>query len=250
MSSKAVFLDRDKTLIEDPGYINSPTQLKILPGVVDALKQLKKMGYMLVVVTNQSGVARGIIKIQILDEIHQKLTQLFAQKGVYIDRIYQCPYHPDGVIPEYRKESELRKPNPGMILKAAKEMDIDLSQSWMIGDSYRDIAAGKAANCRTILLNFGLDQTYRKPQDPVPDKNAVNIKEAVNIIKMFERKNKNSTEPALKPTGSPASKTDQPEIDKTKKIDKPITSAAKKMPTKLQPNQKMDDPKMTHNDKT
>jgi D-glycero-D-manno-heptose 1,7-bisphosphate phosphatase len=250
MSNKAVFLDRDKTLIEDTGYINSPTLLKILPGVVEALKQLKKMGYMLVVVTNQSGVARGIIKIEMLDEIHQKLTQLFAHKGVYLDRIYHCPFHPDGVIPEYRKESELRKPNPGMILKAAKEMDIDLSQSWMVGDSYRDIAAGKAANCRTILLNFALDQTYRKPQDPVPDKEAVNIKEVVNIIKMFERENKNNPTSNPKPTGSPTPKADKPKKNKSPKKDKPAPPAAKPIPASLQSKSKTDSSKTTHNDKT
>jgi len=250
MSNKAVFLDRDKTLIEDPGYINSPTQLKILPGVVDALKQLKKMGYLLVVVTNQSGVARGIVKIETLEEIHQKLTQLFAHKGVYLDRIYHCPFHPDGVIPEYRKESELRKPNPGMLLKAAKEMDIDLSESWMVGDSYRDIAAGKAANCKTILLNFALDQTYRKPQDPVPDKEAVNIKEVVNIIKMFERKNKNTPTPTSKPAKNPVPKTDKSKNDKSTKKDKPITPAAVSIPASLQPKPNTDNSKMTHNDKT
>lgn len=187
MSYKAVFLDRDNTLIEDPGYINSPDQVKLLPGSADALIQLRTMGYKLVIVTNQSAVARGILTKEVLEEIHQRLEKLFEHRGAYIDRIYYCPFHPDGVIAEYRKESNLRKPNPGMLLTAADEMNIELSQSWMIGNSFRDISAGKQAGCRTILLNTPGTQTVKKPQDPIPDEEAVNLKEAVNIIKMYER---------------------------------------------------------------
>ena len=187
MSNKAVFLDRDNTLIEDPGYINSPDQVKLLPGSADALIQIRNMGYKLVIVTNQSAVARGIVTEEVLDEIHQRLEKLFEHKGAYIDRIYSCPFHPDGIIGEYRRESNLRKPNPGMLLAAADDMNIDLSQSWMIGNSFHDISAGQQAGCRTILLSPPMARTVKKPQDPIPDDEAVNIKEAVNIIKMYER---------------------------------------------------------------
>jgi D-glycero-D-manno-heptose 1,7-bisphosphate phosphatase len=222
MSEKAVFLDRDNTLIEDPGYINSPSQIKLLPGAVEALAELKKMGYKLVIVTNQSAVARGIVTVEVLDQIHQKLTQLFAQKGVYIDQIYYCPFHPDGVIPEYRKESELRKPNPGMLLIAAEEMKIDLSMSWMIGDSYRDVSAGKAAGCMTIMINSPATKSYKKPQDPVPDEQAVNIKEAVNIIKMYDR---NAEKAIAKETTPETHSYRTPEIEKTDQpepVDPPV----------------------------
>lgn len=250
MSEKAVFLDRDNTLIEDPGYINSPTQVKLLSGTVDALSELKKMGYKLVIVTNQSAIARGIVTVEVLDQIHQKLTQLLAHRGVYIDQIYYCPYHPDGVIPEYRKESELRKPNPGMILNAAKEMDIDLSKSWMVGDSYRDVGAGKAAGCMTIMINSPATKTYKKPLDPVPDEQAVNIKEAVNIIKMYDRNAKKAKAAEAIPE-SPSyhppkpEKTDEPKKDdKPKKNDRPTKTYTAK--TVIVPQDKKDKIKPEH----
>ncbi len=187
MNNKVVFLDRDDTLIKDPGYINDPDQVELLAGVSEALIELKEMGYKRVVVTNQSGVARGIVTEAVLKKIHKRLEKLLEHQGAGIEGIYYCPYHPDGVIEKYRKESDLRKPNPGMILKAAKDMDIDLERSWVIGNSYRDITAGQRAGCKTILINSAINQTYRRPTDPVPDKQAVNIKEAVNIIKMDKR---------------------------------------------------------------
>ena len=187
MSNKAIFLDRDDTLIEDPGYINHPDQVKLLDGIDKSLIELKAMGYKLIVVSNQSGVARGIVSEQALDEIHNRLKQLLAEKGAPLDRIYYCPYHPDGVIAKYRKESDWRKPNPGMLLAAADEMDIDLSQSWMIGNSSRDVEAGLQAGCKTILTNHPSHYKQHKLGEPNPDYRAVNIKEAVNIIKKHRR---------------------------------------------------------------
>lgn len=197
MSDKAIFLDRDDTLIEDPGYINNPEQVKLLEGVPEALIQLKALGYKLIVVTNQSAVAHGIVTEKVLGEIHDRLKQLLADKNAYLDRIYYCPYHPEGVVPKYRKESDLRKPSPGMLLKAADEMDIDLGQSWCVGNGSRDIEAGVRAGCKTILID--LPPSHQKPIRPSvtltrvnPDYKAVNIKEAVNIIKKHLR---SSTEP-------------------------------------------------------
>ncbi|MFQ6036118.1 MAG: D-glycero-alpha-D-manno-heptose-1,7-bisphosphate 7-phosphatase [Sedimentisphaerales bacterium] len=187
MSNKAVFLDRDNTLIEDPGYINHPDQVKLLDGAASALIELKTLGYKLIVVSNQSAVARGIVTEKVLAQIHDRLKQLLAEKGAYLDRIYYCPYHPDGSVPKYRKESDLRKPNPGMLLTAADQMDIDLSQSWMIGDSSRDIEAGLRAGCKTILINRFSDYKQLQPGAPKPDHKAVNIKEATNIIKKYCR---------------------------------------------------------------
>jgi D,D-heptose 1,7-bisphosphate phosphatase len=189
MSNKAIFLDRDGTLIEDPGYINHPDQVKLLDGVAEALIELRAMGYLLIVVTNQSVVARGIVSEKVLGEIHNRLRQLLTEKGAYLDQIYYCPYHPDGVIPKYRKESEWRKPNPGMLLAAADEMDIDLSQSWNIGDGSRDIEAGLRAGCKTILITrlSRYEAIYNKPAEAKPDYKSVNMKEAVNIIKQYHR---------------------------------------------------------------
>jgi D-glycero-D-manno-heptose 1,7-bisphosphate phosphatase len=187
MNYKAVFLDRDNTLVEDPGYISHPSQIKLLPGAAAALAQLRKMGFRLIVVSNQSGVARGIVTEETLAQIHHTLEKLLADEGVYLDAIYYCPFHPDGVIPKYRTESDLRKPAPGMLLEAAQKLDVDLAASWMIGDSYRDVEAGKRAGCKTILINNPAKPVTKNPTDPEPDRQAVNIREAVNIIRMFER---------------------------------------------------------------
>jgi D-glycero-D-manno-heptose 1,7-bisphosphate phosphatase len=183
MSEKAIFLDRDGTLIEDPGYLNNVEMVKPIGGAAEALMHLKKLGYKLVVVSNQSGVARGIIKEEVLNQITDRMKQIFGNAGAYIDRVYYCPYHPEGVIDKYRKESDERKPMPGMLLRAAREMDIDLARSWAIGDSYRDIEAGHRAGCRTILLNSPPDLKRPGPNDVRPDFEAVNMKEAANIVR-------------------------------------------------------------------
>jgi D,D-heptose 1,7-bisphosphate phosphatase len=191
MSDKAIFLDRDETLIEDPGYINNTDQVKLLDGVAEALIELKALGYKLIVVTNQSAVARGIVTEKVLGEIHDRLKQLLAEKDAFLDRIYYCPYHPDGVVSKYRKESSCRKPSPGMLLKAADEMGIDLGQSWCIGNSSRDVEAGLRAGCKTILIDTPSHQKQHESSMSLagvtPDYKAVNIKEAINIIKKYLR---------------------------------------------------------------
>jgi len=192
MSNKAIFLDRDNTIIEDPGYINNPDQVKLLEGVTEPLSELKAMGYKLVVVSNQSAVAKGIVTEEALGQIHKRLEQLLAEKGVLLDRIYYCPYHIDGVIPKYRRDSDWRKPNPGMLLAAGKDMDINLPESWMVGDSPSDIEAGARAGCRTIMLAGRTHEQKIKPGEPGPDYRAVNLKEVVNIIKMRVRSGQES----------------------------------------------------------
>jgi D,D-heptose 1,7-bisphosphate phosphatase len=192
MSNKAIFLDRDGTIIEDSGYTNHPDQVKLLDGVAEALVDLKALEYKLIVVSNQSGVARGIVTEQALGEIHNQLKQLLAIKGVNLDGIYYCPYHPDGIVAKYRKESELRKPNPGMLLTAAKEMDIDLKKSWTIGNSNRDIEAGYRAGCKTILINQSPSYIQPSFDETSPDYKAVNMKEAANIIKKHCRSHENA----------------------------------------------------------
>ncbi len=199
MANKAIFLDRDGTIISDPGYINDPSQVKLLDGSAEALVEIRKLDYKVVVVTNQSGIARGIIPEIALPKINEKLNRLLAEKNAYLDNIYYCPYHPDGVVKKYRKESNLRKPAPGMLLAAAKEMDIDLNQSWMVGDAYRDVAAGQAAGCKTVLIRSHTYQPMPTLDDPEPDFEAINLKEAVNIIK---RDIVRSAQPKPKPAPS------------------------------------------------
>ncbi len=155
----AVFLDRDNTLIEDPGYIADPAQVRILPRVGPQLARLHGAGYLAVVVTNQSGLARGLFTEDDLARVHSKMRELLRADGGDVDAIYFCPYleGPDAVRPEYRRDSELRKPRPGMLLLAARELSIDLGRSWMIGDSRRDVEAGRAAGCRTVLISRGAE---------------------------------------------------------------------------------------------
>ncbi len=215
MSNRAIFLDRDDTLIEDTGYINDPDQVKLLDGAAEALIELKAMGYKLVVVTNQSAVARGIVTEKVLAEIHERLRQLLAEKNASLDDIYYCPYHPEGVVPKYRKESNYRKPNPGMLLEAADDMNIELGESWCIGNSSSDVEAGSQAGCKTVLIDTPSHQREAgspiSPAEVNPDYKAVNIKEAVNIIKKHLRSAvdekpeareaaENQLEPAPEPT--------------------------------------------------
>lgn len=158
----AVFLDRDHTLIEDPGYINDSSQVILLPGVGQAISRLRAAGYLAVVVTNQSGLARGRITESQLSAVHARLMELLSAEGTALDAIYHCPYLPgnEAVVEKYRRDSDLRKPRPGMLLAAAKDLKIDLSQSWMIGDSTRDIQAGRAAGCRSILIGNADSQAH------------------------------------------------------------------------------------------
>ena len=182
MSDRAVFLDRDGTLIEHYDYLNDPTQVQLLATAAPALRLLKDRGFLLVVVTNQSGIARGILTEKTLGAIHDRLKSLLAEQGVYLDQIYYCPYHPDGAIEKYRRDSDLRKPACGMLKLAAEKMDIDLSQSWMIGDENRDILAGEAAKCRTIKLAARQSSPLVQHGQVRSDFQAVNLLEAANII--------------------------------------------------------------------
>jgi len=193
MPNKAIFLDRDDTLIDDPGYISHPDQVRLLEGVPEALNGFHKMGYKLVVVTNQSGIARGIFTEDTLKTIHARFEELLAEKSSYVDRIYYCPYHVHGVVDEYCEPSDNRKPNPGMLLQAAKEMDIDPSVSWCIGNSLSDVEAGQRAGCHTILIDQMSPTGRAQPGQVRPDHVAVNLREAVNMVKQFEAAEKHHT---------------------------------------------------------
>ena len=151
---RAVFLDRDNTLIADPGYIRRPDQVQLLPGVAEAVRRFRAAGYRVVVVTNQSGVARGYLTEDQLGAVHDRLRTLLRAEGAELDAIYYCPYldGPDATVATYRRKSPLRKPEPGMLLEAAADHHLDLARSWMIGDSERDMEAGRRAGCRSVLL--------------------------------------------------------------------------------------------------
>ena len=144
---RAIFLDRDGTLNKDTGYVHRKEDWHWLPGVVEALKRFHAVGYALVVVSNQSGLARGMYDLAALHELEAWINADLEAKGAAIDAWYYCPH-----LPEITGPCSCRKPAPGLILRAAEEMGLDLARSWMVGDRVRDVEAGLAAGCRCVLL--------------------------------------------------------------------------------------------------
>jgi len=184
MANRAVFLDRDRTIIEDPGYLSDPDAVKLLPGVEPAIRSMARAGYKIVIVTNQAGVARGLLTEEALEKIHAVMCRQLAAGGAHVDAIYYCPYHVEGTVEIYAIDSELRKPKPGMLLKAAEDLDIDLSASWMVGDSPRDVGAGQRAGCRTIRLRTGATRAGDEDidEDAQADFIVRNLPEAAKVI--------------------------------------------------------------------
>lgn len=160
---KAVFLDRDGTINKYVGFLRNIDEFELNDGVPEAIEKINKSGYLTIVVTNQPVIARGEATINELDEIHNKMETLLGEYGAYIDGLYYCPHHPhkgyEGERPEFKIECECRKPKPGMLLQAAKDFNIDLKESWMIGDGENDIEAGKNAGCKTVLIG---NQNYKQ----------------------------------------------------------------------------------------
>jgi len=152
---RAVFLDRDGTLIEDVDYLTEPGQIRILPGVPAALRRLKEAGFLLIVVTNQSAVARGMLTEAKLTAVHAELNGRLAAEGAAVDAFYYCPHLPDGVVERYARACDCRKPAAGLLRRAAAEWHVDPARSYAVGDSERDVEAGRAAGCFSILLGGG-----------------------------------------------------------------------------------------------
>lgn len=156
-AQKAVFLDRDGTINVYKGFLRSIEDFELIPGVAEAIRCINESGYLAVVVTNQPVIARGEVTRQELDRIHQRMETELGLQGAYIDGLYYCPHHPHkgyaGEIPELKIDCDCRKPKPGMLLRAARELHIDLAASYMVGDGENDILAGNSAGCRSILLN-------------------------------------------------------------------------------------------------
>ena len=153
---KAVFLDRDGTINKYVGFLRKIDDFELIDGVGEAIKKINTKGYLAIVITNQPVIARGEVTFEELQQIHNKMETLLGYEGAYLDAIYFCPHHPhngyEGEVREFKTECDCRKPKPGMLFQAAKDYNIDLSRSWMIGDSENDIEAGKNAGCKTGLL--------------------------------------------------------------------------------------------------
>ena len=160
----AAFLDRDGTINKYNGFVRTPDEFELIPGVASAIRRLNETGYLVIVATNQPVIARGETTIEGLNEIHNKMETLLGNEGAYVDAIYYCPHHPhkgyEGEVPELKIECNCRKPKPGLLLQAAQDFNIDLNESYMIGDSENDVLAGINAGCNTILLGNDISEQY------------------------------------------------------------------------------------------
>lgn len=156
---KAIFLDRDGTINQYVGFLRNIDEFELIPGVTEAIKKINASGYLAIVVTNQPVIARGEVTVEELQLIHYKMETLLGTEGAYLDGIYYCPHHPhkgyEGEIPDLKIDCDCRKPKPGMLIRAAHDFNINLTQSWMIGDGDNDIKAGKAGGCKTALIGKG-----------------------------------------------------------------------------------------------
>lgn len=182
---RAIFLDRDGTLVHPRHYPSRPADLLLYDGIGPGLRRLREAGFRLVVVTNQSGLARGYFGEDDLALMHAHLTRELARQGVALDGIYHCPHHPDGVVPALAIRCDCRKPRPGMVQRAAADLGIDPARSWFVGDILDDVEAGNRAGCRTVLVDLGSEAP---PQHPLrrPDAVARETRHALDIIAQHE----------------------------------------------------------------
>lgn len=151
----AVFLDRDGTVNEQMGYINHISRFHLLPGVAEAIKTLNDQDIPVVIVTNQSGLARGYFSVQLLDEVHTKMNSLLAIAGAHVDGIYVCPHHPEAKEDKYRKKCDCRKPGTGLLEQAAFDLNLDLERSYLVGDRWSDVKCAVRAGCTPVLVMTG-----------------------------------------------------------------------------------------------
>ena len=183
-SRKAVFIDKDGTLIPNIPYNIDPERITIDAETIEGMRLLKDEGFLFIVISNQSGIAKGYFKEMDLEQVWNKISALLQRHEISIDAFYYCPHEPNGTVEQYAVECDCRKPLPGMILKAASQLKIDLSQSWMIGDILNDVEAGNRAGCSTILIDNGNETEWQMSEERTPAFIAGNILEAAVHIKM------------------------------------------------------------------
>jgi len=162
----ALFLDRDGVLIEERHYLADADDVELIRAAAPAVARANRLGIPVVVVTNQSGVARGLFPESRVAEVHARLSQLLGLHDAHVDRFYYCPHHPTEGTGRYRAHCSCRKPAPGMLLRAAAELDLDLGRSYLVGDKVSDLEAGAAAGCRTILVRTGHGRRQVLPLSP------------------------------------------------------------------------------------
>lgn len=182
----AIFLDRDGTVTDEVGYINHISRAKVYPFAAEAVRMLKSTGLPVIIVTNQSGVGRGYFTEEIVGQVHSMVQDTLQAAGTSIDAFYHCPHHPGAVVEKYRRECRCRKPGTGMPEEAAEKFGIDLSRSYVVGDTYRDMKMGFAIGARTIMLMTGYgrgEYEYRRGEwSRMPDLMAENLLEAAKLI--------------------------------------------------------------------
>jgi D-glycero-D-manno-heptose 1,7-bisphosphate phosphatase len=183
--NRAIFLDRDGTIIEDNGYICRLSQSFIYDFSAEAISRMNKMNFMVFGITNQSSIARGICTPEQVETLNEEIKRILAKSNAQIETFYYSPYHVDGIIEAYKKEHHWRKPLPGMLLQAAEDYDINLSESYMMGDNITDIQAGINAGCKTVLVLTGQGHKYKKilkEKNISPDIITDNILTAIEVI--------------------------------------------------------------------
>jgi D-glycero-D-manno-heptose 1,7-bisphosphate phosphatase len=192
---RAVFLDRDGTLNEQMGYINHLSRLVVLPGVGRAIKRLNQAGFKVFVISNQSGVARGYFPESLVDEVNEALAQRLAEDGAVIDRFYTCCHLPGAKVKAYDRVCDCRKPQPGLLYQAARDFELDLAESFAVGDRINDVDCALRAGARGILVRTGYgrgEEQYLLPGAAVrPDFIAEDLSEAVNWI--LDRTDRNAS---------------------------------------------------------
>lgn len=187
MKRPAVFFDRDNTLIISDGYLGDASKVVLVEGAADAVARVRGLGFATVVFSNQSGVARGMFGEDAVHAVNSRLDELMLDQNAaaVVDRHEFCPFHPEATVEAYRQDSPLRKPRPGMIVQAAEKLALDLSRSWTIGDAPRDVEAGHAAGCRTILVkdqSLAPSAAANSASDVDPDFVVTSLREAVDVI--------------------------------------------------------------------
>jgi D-glycero-D-manno-heptose 1,7-bisphosphate phosphatase len=179
---RAIFLDKDGTLVHDVPYNIDPARVTLTPNAIDGLRLLQDAGYLLVVVTNQAGIAKGFFSARDWAHMQAHLARLFACQGIRISGFYCCPHHPQGSVMQFTTHCACRKPSPGMLLQAAFEHGIDLKNSWMIGDILHDVEAGSRAGCRTVLIDNGNETEWEMTSHRMPDMVTSDLFEAAQAI--------------------------------------------------------------------
>jgi D-glycero-D-manno-heptose 1,7-bisphosphate phosphatase len=195
MNRRAVFLDKDGTLIEDVPYNVDPARIELTRGAGKGLRRLHDAGYALLVVSNQSGVARGYFPESALTAVEQRLRDLLAAENVPLAGFYYCPHHPSGTVAPYARGCSCRKPAPGLIERACLDHRLTPHRSWLIGDILDDVQAGRAAGCQTVLLNNGHETEWIVTPRRRPDHLAADLAEAAAIILSFSHPARGAYEP-------------------------------------------------------